>query len=63
VPAPIWPSRQSWLAETLRVRGIGIDAGEMVSTSSTTGMLPMSSACQVLANFGRSAQVRIQFRS
>ena len=30
MPAPIWPSRQSWLAETLRVRGIGIDAGEMV---------------------------------
>lgn len=51
-----------WLAETLRVRGIGLDAGEMISTGSTTGMLPVSSACEVKANFGRSAQVRIQFR-
>ena len=51
-----------WLAETLRGRGLGIDAGEMISTGSTTGMLPVSEDCVVKARFGASAVVQIEFR-
>src|SRR5690606_11975718 len=51
-----------WLAETLRGRGLGIEAGEMISTGSMTGMLPVPKACLVDARFGTSASVRIEFR-
>lgn len=51
-----------WLAETLRARGMGLAAGEMISTGSTTGMLPVSSDTDVVARFGPTAAVRIAFR-
>lgn len=51
-----------WLAETLRGRGLGIEAGEMISTGSTTGMQPVAGDCVVEAGFGASAVVRIEFR-
>lgn len=51
-----------WLAETLRARGLGIAAGEMISTGSMTGMLPVPKPCRVEARFGASAAVRIEFR-
>ncbi|MEB2319238.1 MAG: hydratase [Pseudomonadota bacterium] len=51
-----------WLAETLRSRGLGIEAGEMISTGSMTGMLPVPRPCRIEARFGASAGVRIEFR-
>jgi len=52
-----------WLAETLRARGLGLAADEMISTGSTTGMLPVSSDSDAVARFGPTACVRIAFRS
>lgn len=51
-----------WLAEALRARGLGIEAGEMISTGSMTGMLPVPKGGIVEARFGALATVRIDFR-
>jgi 2-keto-4-pentenoate hydratase len=56
---PILPLH--WLAETLRKRGRGLSAGEMVSTGSCTGMLPVRPGQRVVARFGDSASVGISF--
>ena len=50
-----------WLANERRRWGDGLRAGEMVSTGSTTGMLPIKSGQAVHARFGSSAEVRIAF--
>jgi 2-keto-4-pentenoate hydratase len=50
-----------WLAETLRRRGIGLAAGEMISTGSCTGMLPVRHAQRFVARFGADARVEIDF--
>ena len=50
-----------WLANERRRWGDGLRAGEMVSTGSTTGMLPIKSGQAVRASFGNSAEVRIAF--
>ncbi len=50
-----------WLAETLRQRGIGLTAGEIVSTGSTTGMFPVKQGQEIVARYGRDAKVEIAF--
>ncbi|MCB1511670.1 MAG: fumarylacetoacetate hydrolase family protein [Hyphomicrobiaceae bacterium] len=48
-----------WLAEALRQRGMGLAAGEMVSTGSCTGMMPLREARGIDVRFGDSAMVSI----
>lgn len=50
-----------WLAEERRRCGDGLQAGETISTGSTTGMLPVRAGQQVKALFGRQAIVSIAF--
>lgn len=50
-----------WLANERRRWGDGLRAGEMVSTGSTTGMLPIKGGQTVRARFGDSAEVLIAF--
>ena len=50
-----------WLAETLRGLGRGLSAGEMVSTGSCTGMLPLRDSKHIVATFGDSARVETEF--
>ncbi|MBX9751798.1 MAG: hypothetical protein K5Q68_19570 [Roseococcus sp.] len=50
-----------WLTEALRRRGLGLAAGEMISTGSCTGMLPIRTGQRVRAVFGGKAQVEITF--
>jgi 2-keto-4-pentenoate hydratase len=50
-----------WLAETLRRRGIGLAACEMISTGSCTGMYSVRHAQRVAARFGAKARVEIDF--
>ena len=50
-----------WLAERLRGLGRGIAAGETVSTGSCTGMLPLRDSRHMVAYFGDSARVEIDF--
>ena len=50
-----------WLAETLRNRGLGLSAGEMISTGSCTGMLPVRPGQTILARFGDHARIEIAF--
>jgi len=51
-----------WLAEELRRWGQGLKAGEMISTGSTTGMLPIHEGQHVHAWFGTDADVEIMFK-
>ena len=50
-----------WLAEELRRWGEGLREGEMISTGSTTGMLPVRGVQNVRAVFGDQAEVVIEF--
>jgi 2-keto-4-pentenoate hydratase len=50
-----------WLAEELRRHGLGLRAGEMISTGSATGMVPLRATSQVRAVFGGRAEVIITF--
>ena len=50
-----------WLAEELRRWGGGLRVGEMISTGSTTGMLPVRAGQHVRALFGQRASVEIEF--
>jgi 2-keto-4-pentenoate hydratase len=50
-----------WLVETLRTRGRGLAAGEMVSTGSCTGMLPVRPGQRIVVRFGADACVEIAF--
>ena len=50
-----------WLAEERRRIGDGLRAGELVSTGSMTGMLPIRPRQRVVAHFGASATVEIDF--
>jgi len=50
-----------WLAEELRCCGEGLRDGEMISTGSTTGMLPVRGVRKVRAVFGGQAEVLIEF--
>ena len=52
-----------WLAEELRRWGDGLKAGEMISTGSMTGMLPVRAGQHVHAHFGDTASVEITFAS
>lgn len=52
-----------WLAEERRRWGDGLRAGEMVSTGSMTGMLPVRAGQTVRAVFGATATVEIDFSS
>jgi 2-keto-4-pentenoate hydratase len=50
-----------WLAEERRRWGDGLLAGELVSTGTTTGMLPARAGQKVRAVFGGRAEVRVDF--
>jgi 2-keto-4-pentenoate hydratase len=50
-----------WLAEERRRLGEGLRAGEVISTGSMTGMLPIRPSQRVVAHFGSSATVEIDF--
>jgi 2-keto-4-pentenoate hydratase len=50
-----------WLVEELRRWGEGLQAGEMISTGSTTGMLPIRAGQHVRARFGGEAIVEVLF--
>ena len=50
-----------WLAEERRRWGDGLRAGEMISTGSMTGMLPIRTGQHVRATFGETATVEIEF--
>jgi 2-keto-4-pentenoate hydratase len=52
-----------WLAEERRRWGDGLKAGEMISTGSCTGMLPVRAGQSVEARFGDEAHVRIAFEA
>lgn len=52
-----------WLAEERRRFGDGLRAGETVSTGSVTGMLPIRPGQRVVARFGGSATVEIDFEA
>lgn len=56
---PITPLH--WLAETLRGRGMGLRAGETVSTGSCTGMFPVKRGARIVSHFGDHARVEIDF--
>jgi 2-keto-4-pentenoate hydratase len=50
-----------WLAEARRRRGEGLRAGQVISTGSCTGMLPIRAGQRVRARFGHDALVEIAF--
>lgn len=50
-----------WLTEARRRRGGGLRAGEVISTGSCTGMLPIRAGQRAQARFGESAVVEIAF--
>jgi 2-keto-4-pentenoate hydratase len=50
-----------WLAEALRRLGRSLAAGEMISTGSCTGMLPVRAGQRVEARFGSGAIVNLAF--
>ena len=50
-----------WLAEERRRLGDGLRAGEIISTGSMTGMLPIGAGQRVVAHFGPAAKVEIDF--
>ncbi|MEM9682379.1 MAG: fumarylacetoacetate hydrolase family protein [Pseudomonadota bacterium] len=50
-----------WLAERLRRLGTGLEAGEMISTGSCTGMMPVKRGETIVARYGDAAQVEIRF--
>lgn len=50
-----------WLAEALRARGEGLHAGQVISTGSCTGMLPIRAGQRVRAVFGGDAVVEVSF--
>lgn len=50
-----------WLAETLRQRGRGLKAGEMISTGSCTGMLPARRGQRIEARYDSLAPIVIDF--
>lgn len=50
-----------WLADERRRLGDGLRAGEMISTGSTTGMVPVRSARHARVRFGKDAMVEITF--
>jgi 2-keto-4-pentenoate hydratase len=50
-----------WLAEERRRWGDGLRAGEMISTGSMTGMLPIRQGQHVRATFGTASRVEILF--
>lgn len=50
-----------WLTAARRRRGEGLRAGQMISTGSCTGMLPVRAGQHVRARFGESALVEIAF--
>lgn len=50
-----------WLTEARRRRGEGLQAGQMISTGSCTGMLPIHAGQHVCARFGANAAVEIAF--
>lgn len=52
-----------WLAEERRRNGLGLAAGEMISTGSCTGMLPVRAGQNVRATFGPDALVDITFEA
>jgi 2-keto-4-pentenoate hydratase len=52
-----------WLAEQQRQLGRGLLAGEMISTGSCTGMLPVRAGQHIEARFGSASPVNIRFDS
>lgn len=52
-----------WLVEHLRVRGVGLGAGEIVSTGTTTGIYPLEAGASAVANFGTLGSVRLTFNA
>lgn len=50
----------TWLANLLRSRG-GLEAGQIVSTGTCSGLYRAEPGAQVVANFGRVGQVRVNF--
>ena len=50
-----------WLTEAQRRRGEGLAAGQVISTGSCTGMLPIRAGQRVRARFGDTALVEIAF--
>lgn len=52
-----------WLAEERRRHGLGLAAGEMISTGSCTGMLPVRAGQNVRVTFGTGAIVDITFEA
>lgn len=50
-----------WLAETRRKQGLGLAAGDMISTGSCTGMLPVRAGQSLQVTFGDSAAVVVSF--
>lgn len=56
---PIQPL--TWLADQLSRTGIGLKAGEMISTGTLTGMIASSAGHDYLGDFGPFGQVRATF--
>lgn len=50
-----------WLTEARRRRGEGLRAGQLISTGSCTGMLPIRAGQRVRARFGAEAVVEVSF--
>lgn len=51
----------AWLANALAARGIGLKAGEFVTTGTTTQPFPAAAGQSVLADFGRLGRVALRF--
>ena len=51
----------AWLANTLAARGIGLKAGDYVTTGTTTQPAPAAAGQTVLADYGRLGRVELRF--
>ena len=51
----------TWIANHLSRKGIGLEAGQFVSTGSCTGIALVQPDAQVVADFGPLGEVRVEF--
>lgn len=52
-----------WLVENVRVRGHDLNAGAVVSTGTTTGIYPLETGAEAIADFGQLGTVSVTFQT
>ncbi len=51
-----------WVVEKLRVAGIGLKKGEILSTGTCTGMAPLLKGQTAVGDFGPLGKIELRFR-